>query len=217
MSETDTIDVRDMAIVHKTFRATFDESAALVESEPNATAERVAFLADHIDFSLTLLQLHHEGEDELLWPLLIERVPAEAAMVQRVADQHHDVSAGMDRARSANNAWRAQPTEVNGKELAASLSDLSRVLCNHLDDEERLVVPLAAKTMTQDEWQGLGKHAQAAIPQDRMFIAFGMLLDRLTDDERAFLMGGVPEPVQQLWQTVGQPTWQSYADELRGA
>jgi hypothetical protein len=58
----------------------------------------------------------------VLWPLLIERAPDEASMVQRVADQHHDV-----------------------------------------------------------------------------------------------LFAEVPEPVQQLWASIGEQTWKTYATELRDA
>ena len=75
MSTAQPIDVRDMAIVHRTFRKVFDESARLVRAAPSPSPGRVTFLADHIDFGIAALHIHHEGEDELLYPKLIERVP----------------------------------------------------------------------------------------------------------------------------------------------
>ena len=68
------INVRDMAIIHRTFRTAYDESARLVRTARAAPPERVTFLADHIDFAIAALHIHHEGEDELLYPKLIERV-----------------------------------------------------------------------------------------------------------------------------------------------
>lgn len=212
-----TIDVRDMAIVHKTFRTTYAESAGLVADSADAPGRRVAFLADHIDFTLTLLHLHHGGEDAVLWPLLIERAPDEASMVQRVADQHHDVSSGIERVGVANRAWRDAPSADTRAALTGTLNELSAVLNHHLDDEEQLVVPLAARTMTQAEWNSLGEHARAGIPQDKMFVAFGLLLDPLTREERDVLFAEVPEPVQQLWASIGEQTWKTYATELRDA
>ncbi|HUW15798.1 MAG TPA: hemerythrin domain-containing protein, partial [Actinomycetes bacterium] len=72
MTDAAVIEVRDMAIVHRTFRAAYDESARLVRAETDPTPDRVTFLADHIDFGLLLLHHHHESEDALLWPKLLE-------------------------------------------------------------------------------------------------------------------------------------------------
>jgi hypothetical protein len=73
MSAAQPIDVRDMAIVHRTFRNVYEESAKLVRAAPTPSPGRVTFLADHIDFALAALHHHHEGEDALLYPKLIER------------------------------------------------------------------------------------------------------------------------------------------------
>jgi hypothetical protein len=62
-----------MAIVHRTFRNVYEESARLVRAAPTPSPERVTFLADHIDFALAALHHHHEDEDELLYPILIDR------------------------------------------------------------------------------------------------------------------------------------------------
>ena len=50
MSKAQPIDVREMAIVHRTFRNTYNESARLVRAAPAPSPGRVTFLADHIDF-----------------------------------------------------------------------------------------------------------------------------------------------------------------------
>ena len=81
------INVRDMAIIHRTFRKAYDESARLVRTARAAPPERVTFLADHIDFAIAALHIHHEGEDELLYPKLIERVPDQAPMTKDAGAQ----------------------------------------------------------------------------------------------------------------------------------
>ena len=80
MSTTQPIDVRDMAIVHRTFRNLYEEAAKLVRAAPAPSPERVTFLADHIDFGIAALHHRHEGEDALLYPKLIECVPEQAAV-----------------------------------------------------------------------------------------------------------------------------------------
>ena len=78
MSTSQPIDVRDMAIVHRLFRQAYEESARLVRAAPTPSPGRITFLADHVDFAIAALHHHHEGEDELLYPKLIERVPEKA-------------------------------------------------------------------------------------------------------------------------------------------
>ena len=70
MSKAEPIDVRDMAIVHRTFRKAYDESAQLVRAAPTPSPARVTFLADHIDLAIAGLHIHHEDEDALLYALV---------------------------------------------------------------------------------------------------------------------------------------------------
>jgi Hemerythrin HHE cation binding domain len=112
MSKTQPIDVRDMAIVHCTFRSAYDESARLVRAAPVPSPGRVTFLADHIDFVLAMLHVHHEGEDELLYPKLIERAPDQAAVTEQVDHEHELIKTALDAAAAACTAWRQRPTST---------------------------------------------------------------------------------------------------------
>jgi hypothetical protein len=85
----------------------------------------------------------------------------------------------------------------------------------HLDDEEQNVVPLAAVTLTQQEWDALGKHGLAQMPGNKRRIAFGMILDPLDEAERAYMKGFLPAPVRMLYPfLIGRP-WKKYANRLR--
>lgn len=209
------IEVREMAIVHRTFRAAYQESARLVRANPAPSPTRVTFLADHVDFALAMLHGHHESEDELLYPLLIERVPEQAARTEQVEHEHRMVSDALDRAGSACRTWRSAPSDESGEALAASLDDLLATLQPHLDDEETDVVPLAARTLTQAEWDAMGAHSRAKIPRDRMPIAFGMLLEPLDEDDRAHMRSQLPGPVRLLYPLLIQRPWDRYKEQLR--
>jgi hemerythrin-like domain-containing protein len=137
MSEAQPIDVRDMAIVHRTFRNAYEESARLVRAASAPSPGRVTFLADHIDFGIAMLHVHHEGEDELLYPKLIQRVPEQAAMTEQVDHEHQLIKTALDAASAACAAWRQRPSVATGEALAASLDHLNEVVQPHLDDEEQ--------------------------------------------------------------------------------
>src|SRR3974377_1594117 len=102
MPEAQPIDVRDMAIVHRTFRNVYEESARLVRAAPAPpTAGGGTFLAEPIDFGIAMRHVHHEGEDELLYPKLIERVPEQAAMTEQVDHEHQLIKTTLDETSAA--------------------------------------------------------------------------------------------------------------------
>jgi len=84
MSTSQPIEVRDMAMIHRVFRQSYEEAARLVRANPTPSSGRVTFLADHVDLLLRRLHGHHQDEDELLYPKLIARAPEQAAVTERV-------------------------------------------------------------------------------------------------------------------------------------
>ncbi len=215
MATTAPIEVRDMAIIHQTFRRAYQEAANLVRATPTPSSARVTFLADHIDFGLTMLHHHHEGEDEILYPLLEARSPEHAARTEEIDHEHEEVRGKIDEAQSACARWRAAPSVDSAEALATSLETLNASLVTHLDNEEREIVPLAAVTVTQKEWDSLGKHGVASIPASKRMIAFGMILESLNDADRAYMLGVLPPPVRLLYRLSGKKAWTKYATTLR--
>jgi hypothetical protein len=215
VSATKPIEVRDMRIIHETFRRAYEEAAPLIRANPTPSPARVTFLADHIDFGLTMLHHHHEGEDEILYPLLVQRVPDHATRTEQIDHEHQVVKGAIDAAHSACSRWRAAPAPESAEALARSLDEVNAALLPHLDNEEREIVPLAAVTVTQEEWDSLAKHGIASIPGNKKLIAFGMILEPLNPADRVYMLSNVPPPVKVLYRLVGQRAWRKYATTLR--
>jgi hemerythrin-like domain-containing protein len=215
MSDTTPIEVRDMAIIHETFRRSYAEAAQLIRANPTPSAARVTFLADHIDFGLSMLHHHHEGEDEILYPLLVERAPDHAARTEQIDREHQEVKGAIDAAQLACEKWRAAPTKESGDALASALDAVNAALLPHLDNEEREIVPLAAVTVTQEEWNSLAQHGIASVPNNKKMIAFGMILEPLTPVDRVYMLSNLPPPVKVLYHLVGKRAWKRYSTTLR--
>ena len=215
MSKSQPIDVRDMAIIHRTFRNVYEESARLVRAAPTPSPGRVTFLADHIDFGIAALHHHHEGEDEMLYPKLIERVPEQAPMTEQVEHEHQVIAAALDAASAACATWRQRPSAETGEALAAALDHLNEVVQPHLDDEEQKIVPLAAVTLTQQEWDAMGKRGMSSVPRNKRAIVAGMMLEPLDAEERAYMMKHVPAPMRLLFPLLVDRPWKKYASTLR--
>jgi hemerythrin-like domain-containing protein len=215
MSKENPIEVRDMAIVHRLFRQAYDEAARLVRADPTPSPGRVTFLADHIDLVLGGLHSHHQDEDELLYPKLIERVPEQAPMTEQVEHEHQVIATALDAASAACATWRQRPSAETGEALAAALDHLNEVVQPHLDDEEQKVVPLAAVTLTQQEWDAMGKRGMSSIPRNKRAIAAGMMLEPLDAADRAYMMKHVPAPMRMLFPIMIERPWKKYASTLR--
>ena len=215
MSKEHPIEVRDMAIVHRLFRQAYDEAARLVRAGPTPSPERVTFLADHIDLVLGGLHSHHQDEDELLYPKLIERVPEQAPMTEQVEHEHQVIATALDAASAACATWRQRPSAATGEALAAALDHLNEVVQPHLDDEEQKVVPLAAVALTQQEWDAMGKRGMSSVPRNKRAIAAGMMLEPLDAADRAYMMKHVPAPLRLLFPFLVERPWKKYAATLR--
>jgi hemerythrin-like domain-containing protein len=212
---TQPIEVRDMRIVHLAFRSAYAEAARLVRAGPMPSPDRVQFLADHVDLGIALLHGHHESEDELLYPKLLERVPEQVTSTQEVAKEHLAVGSALDDTSTACASWRRNPSAETGEALAASLDNLNSVLQPHLDDEEQKVVPLAAVTLTQEEWDAVGHRSVGEIPRNKRGVAFGMVLENLNETDRAYMKKGLPAPVRILSGMLIDRPWRKYARTLR--
>jgi hemerythrin-like domain-containing protein len=215
MSSARPIEVRDMRIVHETFRNAYDEGARLVRANPTPSPQRVTFLSDHVDFGLAMLHHHHESEDQLLYPLLIQRAPEQAPATERVEHQHQEVTGAIDAVSEACRLWRRHPSEASGDGLAGALEALNAILQPHLDDEEGTIVPLAAQTLTQAEWDAIGEHARGTMTRKQLPIAFGMLLEPLDDVDRDYMKAQLPAPVRILFPVLIDRPWRAYARTLR--
>jgi hemerythrin-like domain-containing protein len=216
MQASQPIDVGNMAIIHRMFRSVYQEAARLVRAAPTPSPGRVTFLADHIDFGIAALHHHHEAEDAVLYPTLIERVPEQAETLMQVDEEHLLIQSALEAASAACAAWRERPSAEAGETLAAALDHLDSVAQPHLDDEEQKIVPLAAVTLTQREWDAMSTYVAKGMPRDKRIIEFALMVESLDEADRAYMMRHyVPAPVRMLYPLlIGRP-WKKYAATLR--
>jgi hypothetical protein len=128
---------RDMLSIHQIFRDAFGCSPQLVGSVCNERSDRVEPVAAYYANVLAFLRAHHEGEDELIWPKLIERVPDQGDLVARMQAAHEGLAEALAESEKRLAAWTASPDIDHGASLAASLAMLGVLCAAHFDEEER--------------------------------------------------------------------------------
>lgn len=208
-------DTTDMVAVHRVFRESLGVAPQLIGSVPGDDSERVAAVAGYYADILAFLHVHHEGEDELLWPKLVERCPDDADVIRRIAGQHEGVLTAMQAAEAHLETWKAEPTTDNGATLAAALITLAVGLGAHLDEEERVILPLAADHLTQEEWGALPAHGLQNFRGERIWLVLGLIREQMTDEQRAAMDAHMPPPVREFWLNVGEPQFVRFITEIR--
>jgi hypothetical protein len=207
-------DTSDMADIHAVFRQALSSAPKLVLTVEPGDDVRTEFVASYYDNVLRLLHGHHEGEDELMTPKLLERLPEHAETIQRVGDQHHAVFAAVNDAEDHVAAWRANPTRANRDSAAAALMALDAVLTPHLDEEEDVIVPLAATCINVAEWGALPEHGMQTFTGDKPWLILGLVQEQMEPDKIAEMHAHMPPPVLEFWTTAGKSMFDNYVAEL---
>lgn len=177
---------------------------------------RAALVGDYYANVLRLLHSHHNGEDELVTPKLVERAGADAEVVSRIADQHKPVDALLDTAETTIATWRWEPTQALSAQLIMALAALHTQLSAHLDEEERVVLPIASRHITPEEWGELPGHGLAHFDGDKIWLVLGLIRENMTVEQLAEMDAHMPPPVSEMWNTAGRPAFEEFVGALRG-
>ena len=206
---------RDMLAIHQVFRDAFGCSPQLVGSVCNDQTDSVETVAAYYANVLALLRAHHEGEDELIWPKLIERAPEERDLVTRMEAAHEGLNTALVECESRLAAWIASPDIDHGASLAASLATLGVLCAAHFDEEERRILPLAEEHCTVEEWAELPAHAMRTFGGDRLWLAIGLVREQMPPAAQAMQLEKMPPPVRDMWLNGGSENFDRFVAELR--
>ena len=207
---------RDMLGIHQVFRDAFGLAPQLVGSVCNDHFDRVDAVASYYANVLAMLHAHHEGEDELIWPRLLERAPEQAELIARMQSDHAGLLEALSESERRLADWRAEPDIDRGASLAAALATLGVLCAAHFDEEERKVLPLAAEVCTVEEWGELPGHAMRSFTGDRIWLVLGLVQEQMTIEARAEMEAAMPAPVREMWQGTGRAQFEEFITALRG-
>ena len=206
---------RDMLAIHQVFRDAFGCSPQLVGSVCNDHSDRVETVAAYYANVLALLRAHHEGEDELVWPKLIERAPDQAELFERMEAAHEGLAVALAECESRLAAWIASADIDHGASLAASLATLGVLCAAHFDEEERRILPLAEQVCTVEEWSELPAHAMRTFDGDRLWLVIGLVREQMPAQAQAMQLEKMPPPVREMWLNGGSESFEQFVAELR--
>jgi hypothetical protein len=167
---------------------------------------------------VTFLHTHHEGEDLMVWPRLLERVPAEIdPLIETMEAQHAGLAKALDDLKAKAADWRATSAAGERDVLAGAATDLLPRIAEHLDLEERKVLSLIDRYLTEKEWKEVGGAGLKKMSFGQLTVAFGMILNQATPQQVTIMRNVIPRGPWTLFSLIGPRAYVRYAARLRGA
>ena len=217
--ETDTTSdrplIQQMVVIHRVFRREFGLLPGLIRRVAPGDVARASVVADHAANLLEFLHVHHSGEDEFLWPTLLERVEVKSDLIHRMEAQHEHVARLVDQARELLPAWANEPTPDGTAVLAATFDDMAGALGEHLGDEEVEILPLVETHLSVAEWNRLGEHARASLSPPAGMASLAAILEEADDDERTMFTKDLPPPVLTVFVSQAEPAYREQMRRIR--
>jgi len=213
-------DAFDMAIVHRVFRNELHNAPRLVREVKAGDTERSAIVGAHLDFIVAALHHHHAAEDDLIWPKLHVRAPSYAVHITRMENAHRGIAEADAKVQAMVASWVLSADPRLGEQLAVSVDELSASVDEHLEDEERNVVPLINEHIEPDEWQEAVSRAAEFLSRKNLKLGLvlgGYVLDAASAEEARRILANVPLPQRTLIRLFAKRTFSTYRTKLYGA
>jgi hemerythrin-like domain-containing protein len=207
----------EMKTIHSAFRRELRLASGLLRSVEHGDRLRAGIVATHLDLLDRFLHHHHTIEDDLLWPKLMVRVPAEIApLVELMETQHETVANLLEHTAALRAEWRTDADCARAEVLATLYHRLHDALIEHLDAEEQHVMPLVESCVTEKEWARIGKAAQRGTPLKDGPRMLGMLAYDGDPDVMRQMLGAVPGPARGVVLKLGRRAYAKHAARVYG-
>jgi hemerythrin-like domain-containing protein len=209
------VDTHEMVLIHRVIRREFGQLPRLLRSASDDRA-RSKVIGAHAREMLDFLHTHHTGEDELLFPLLRERAVLDPELMDRMDAQHAQVDAAVGAIGTDLPAWTASADAAAGEQMAAHIEAMMPTLIDHLAEEEKKILPIVSVTLTQNEWDALGKHGMSSIPLTRRLVMLGHITEETDAAERKAFLRVVPTPARLAYKLIGRRQFARETAAIRG-
>lgn len=210
-------DASDMFAVHDAMRRTFvSEGGAFVRAVDPSDAARFDAVVHYLEGMLALIHAHHESEDALVWPKLLQRAPEHVETIALGESQHAALGEAMSAVESTLEAWKASRDDAGRSALAEALEVLGARLSEHLDYEEAQLVPLIEAHITFEEWAQMPGASLSKLDGSSLWIGLGAVRDHLPQVLRDLQERHAPRPLWEAWLKEGEPYYRSTVGRARG-
>jgi hemerythrin-like domain-containing protein len=136
-------------------------TAAAGELAQSPDPGRAAALRTYVDRLFQVIEHHHQGEDDHLWPRLREQ-GADTEALELLSTEHEELAEALHTWHDVSR--RLGEDDRAAAELAASTREVHRRLGTHAADEERELAGRLAPALDAAVWRGFATHMRRTAP-----------------------------------------------------
>jgi hemerythrin-like domain-containing protein len=130
-----------------------DLAERIAAGATDVSRDRAHAMRDYLRLLFTVIAHHHEGEDELVWPVISSRVADPSAMAKLTVD-HQQLDPLFDEVLIAAERLTVEPhSRLAADELAGWMRRLATGLDAHVALEERIVFPVLLEHVPFAEYE----------------------------------------------------------------
>jgi len=188
------------ALIHKAVRRDLDGFTAALKGFPAGETDRAAAIATRFGWFDTLLTHHHEGEEEILWPVLRGK-PEDNAEVGELTDEHERIVTTLAAAREAMARFGSSASAEDARAAQVAVGDLKEAAAEHFAHEESEIVELCSHADPEALRVALKKLGRN-VPMRESLWFLQWVADGTTPQETAFLRTLIPTPVHWISKAV---------------
>ena len=205
-------DLTIMIAAHDAFRRDLTRLARTASAANLSDPARRESVAAGWDLFKRQLLLHHTAEDELIWPVLRERL-ANSANALSVLDEMEAEHERIDPLLAAvDHGFASAAGSVDGypgaDRLADAVDTLVATLTGHLAHEEKDGLPLIGVALTAAEWRGVGFKIARRNGLSGGGEMFSWMLSSGAPDATRAITSQLPPPVRVLYKAVWKPRFE---------
>jgi hemerythrin-like domain-containing protein len=201
---------RVLIAMHKAMRADSQRLIRAVDTLPTGDIHQAEALGRAFAAIVGLIHDHHWTEDDVIYPFLLQRVPTFEGDAIRLEDDHVEPDAAMAR---INARFRLLAHQLSARlwqdtrgHLLEEAATFDRVLVDHLDREEAVVVPPFESLLSEADQHALQEEEEAKLTTYRhMRMAVPWVLANAIPEEEAGLRATAPRLLGVIQDRVWEP------------
>src|SRR5215211_8103303 len=200
---------RVLMAMHKAMRADSQRLIAAAAALPDGDTGAAAALGRAFAAIVGLIYDHHWTEDDVMYPFLLDRVKTFEHDAIRLEDDHVEPDAAMAR---INARFRLLAHQLSARlwqdtrgHLLEEAATFDRVLVDHLDREEAVVVPPFESLLSEADQHALQEEEAKLTTYRHMRMAVPWVLANAIPEEEAGLRATAPRLLGVIQDRVWEP------------
>jgi hypothetical protein len=179
------VDMAMMYVAHHGFRRDLEAFCAAVRATPTDDRATWQALLRRWDLFSIALHHHHSGEDNWLWPVLLERAEDdEKELLVAMEAEHAQIDPALEQCVAGLRRLADTADEDARAALVVRMTALKEAIYRHLAHEETETMALLQWALAPEEWHAMDEKFKRSFTPRQLAWAVPWIVDELPDEVR---------------------------------